>query len=518
MEEQSNLIYSHLINRSYTVYQKIMKQLKLTLALFIIFFSSEANNNPDKSLRKFKKQAEIFAKDPSLKTASWGFTVYNVMTGEEIISVNPDLSLIPASTLKIVTTGAALNILGKDFRYETLLEYTGKIDDTGVLHGNIYIKGSGDPTFGSPHMNDTKPFDEIFSNWIDSVQKLGTKEINGKVIADESVFDNELVPREWTWEDVGNYYGAGSSGLTIRENKYTVYFEPDLTPGKPARVLKTDPPMPWIGFINQVNTAEPNTGDNVYILGSPYSNTRWLTGTVPAGIAEFGVRGSMPDPAYFCARHFNDLLVENGIQISEEPTTSRIIQESYRFEPQERYTLARHLSPPLEKIVERVNTHSVNTYAENLLKTIGLNKQGEGSTKAGIKSVKEFWSNEGIDIQGLYMHDGSGLAQKNRITPQQLTDILVNLANGPQASPFLESLAVGGRTGTLSHLFGGDLSQDNLIAKSGFLSNVIGYAGYTNTKNNEFLVFVLIVNDYDGPARMMRNKMIKLLDNISHLN
>ncbi len=495
-----------------------MRKIKLSLALFLILFSSEANNNPGKSLNKLLKQVDSFAKDPALKTASWGFVAYNAMTGEEIISINPNLSLIPASTLKIVTTGAAFNILGDDFRYETLLQYSGKIDDNGILHGNIYIKGSGDPSFGSPHMDETKHFEEIFTNWVDSVKDLGITQINGKVIADETVFDNELVPREWTWEDVGNYYGAGSSGMTIRENKFTVYFEPDLTPGKPARVVKTDPPMPWITFVNQVSTAEPRTGDNVYILGGPYSNTRWLTGTVPAGVAKFGVRGSMPDPAYFCARYFNELLAENGIKTTEEPTTSRIIQEKLRFEPEERFTIAIHHSPPLEKIIKRINTNSVNTYAENLLKTIGLYNMAEGSTNAGIKSVKEYWSNTGIDIQGFYMHDGSGLAQKNRITPKQLADILIHMSEGSYAYPFMKGMAVAGRTGTLSNLFKGELSQDQLIAKSGFLSNVLGYAGYINTKGNDFLVFVLIVNDYDDSARVMRNKMINLINSISHLN
>ncbi len=494
-----------------------MKKTILLLALLITFLLSEGNDNLSEGINHLKKQVESFAKDHSLRTASWGFVVYDVMTKEEIMSVNPDLSLIPASTLKIVTTATALNNLGKDFQYETLLQYSGNIDKKGRLHGNLYIVGSGDPTFGSSHMEHTDNIEEIFDKWFDSIQKLGINKIKGQIIADESVFDNELVLREWTWEDLGNYYGAGSSGLTIRENKYTVFFEPDLTPGKPARVLKTDPPLPWVNFINQVTTAEPGTGDNVYILGGPFSNTRWLTGSVPAGVAKFGVRGSMPDPAYFCTRYFNDYLKKKGIQITEKPTTSRMMKENSYFEPPERYTIAIHNSPPLHKIVKRINTNSVNTYAENLLKTIGLKEQMKGTTNAGIRYIKEYWSNKGIDLQGLYMHDGSGLAQKNRITPKQLAHMLIISADSPRPNPFIESLAVAGRTGTLSHLFRGMLSQNILVAKSGFLSNVIAYAGYTNTKNNELIAFALIVNDYDDSARIMRNKMIKLLDDISHL-
>lgn len=494
-----------------------MKKLTLFLLSITIFFSSKGNDHSGISLRQLEKQVEIFSKDPSLRTASWGFVVYNVRTGEELHSVNPDLSLIPASALKIVTTATALNILGKEYRYETLLQYCGQIDDKDILHGNLYILGSGDPAFGSPHMKDTETTEEIFEKWFEALQKLGIKKVEGQIIADESVFDNELVPREWTWEDVGNYYGAGSSGLTVRENKYTIYFEPDLTPGKPARVLKTDPPLPWVDFINQVYTAQPHTGDNVYILGSPFSNKRWLTGTVPAGVAKFGVRGSMPDPAYFCARHFHDFLKEKGLQITEKPTTSIMLQEKNIFKVEKRYTIAIHNSPPLKKIIERTNTNSVNTYAENLLKTIALKEQMTGTTNAGIKTVKEFWSNKGIDIQGFYMHDGSGLAQKNRITPKQLAHILKLSADSPNSNPFFESLATAGHTGTLSHLFRGMPSQDILIAKSGFLSNVIAYAGYTKTKSNELIAFVLIVNDYDDTARIMRNKMIELLDSITQL-
>lgn len=496
-----------------------MKKLLIffVLLLSVLLVSSTNKKNDYSNINELKTKVEEFGKDPSLKTASWGVVVYDVQSGNKLLSVNPDLSLIPASTIKIVNTGCALNILGKDFKYETILQYSGNIDDNGRLNGNIYIQGSGDPTFGSAFMDGAKDIDEIYYTWVDSIKNIGINKVNGRIIIDESVFDNELVPREWTWEDIGNYYGAGSSGFTVNENRYTVYFKPGEAVGDPVKILYTDPLLPWIDFINQLTTAKPKTGDNVYILGSPFSNTRWLTGTIPAGVEKFGVHGSMPDPAYFGAKYFHDILISEGISIKEKPTTSRILQENDSFEVIERYTIANHYSPELNSIIKRINTNSVNTYAENLLKTIAYNEQNNGTLDAGIESIKKYWSTQGIDIQGFNLYDGSGLAQKNRITPRQMAQILLAMTSSPYGESFMESLAVAGRSGTLSHLFRGMISQDILIAKSGFLSNVIAYAGYTKTRNGNSVAFVFIVNDYSNSTIMMRNKILSVLDKITQI-
>ncbi len=489
----------------------------LTVAILFSVLAECFSGEKDK-LSSFRKEVEVFSQDPTLKSANWGFALYDVKTGEKMKSVNLNTSLIPASNMKIVTTATALNILGKDYKYKTSLKYSGDIDKEGTLYGNIYIVGSGDPTFGSSLMDETESMNEIFDKWVDAVKEIGIKKVKGRVIVDETIFDDEIVPREWTWRNIGNYYAAGSCGLTINENKYTVFFKPDLTVGKSAEVLRTEPDISWMEFVNLVTTAERNTGDNVYILGAPYSNTRRLTGTVPAGVAEFGVRGSMPYPAYLCARKFHDVLLNNGISIAIDPSTVRYLNENKEFEFEETIEIINHYSPPISDIIRRTNTNSVNTYAENLLKTIGVFEQGKGCFNAGIEAIEEYWSNEGVDLHGFSMYDGSGLAQKNKITPGQLAKIYLMMANNSESEVFKESLAVAGKTGTLSHLFHNTPSQDNLIGKSGFLSNVIAYSGYTTTINGDLKVFVLIVNDYEGSSIAMRNKMVNLINQITLIN
>ncbi len=485
----------------------------VVLLLFCFCFSgwSFAGNTLERELNRF-------ASDPSLKNATWGLTVIDVKTGRTIVAHNQHMALSPASTQKLITTATALLMLGNDFRYQTTLGYSGFIDPSGILHGNLIVKGSGDPTFASTQLHDSLRLEMVFMQLTQAINKAGIRKVNGRIIIDESVFDNELVPRKWLWEDIGNYFGSGASGLTVNENMYTIFFEPGHQLGHPAKVLRTEPAIPDMVFINQVTTGPHGSGDQVNIFGAPYQMQRTLTGTVPHGRSNFAVRGSIPDPPGFFAAAFSNFLTQNGIAQSFPPTTHRIEITAGNKVAEIEKVLGTLASPTITHIAARTNLHSVNSYAENLLKTIGLSAKATGSNPAGIEAMIEFWKSRGLDIGGMFLYDGSGMSPSNRMTTAQLASILRTMAQSPQYESFLAGFPLAGRSGSLANLFRGTASEGVLRAKSGFISNVRSYAGYTTTTNGKILAFAFIVNDYQGTPANMREKMIKVMDAITRYN
>ncbi|MFN2395316.1 MAG: D-alanyl-D-alanine carboxypeptidase/D-alanyl-D-alanine-endopeptidase [Bacteroidales bacterium] len=478
---------------------------------FIILFSF--NSPQQKSSRNLKKSLDEFAADKALQSASWGFIATQAETGQEIISVNPNLALIPASTQKIVTTLTSLSLLGPDYRFETILQYDGSVRQNG-LSGNIYIYGTGDPTLGSAQLHDSLALENVFTQWLGDIKKAGIEKINGHIIADGSYFDDHMIPPKWMWEDIGNYYGAGAHALSVYENMYTVYFQPGRIEGEPAQVIRTEPAIPGMEFINDVTTGPRGSGDKVYIYGVPRQNTRWLTGTVPLGQNNFPVRGSMPDPGYFLAQAFIDFLRNEGITINGEAYTHQTFKETTNFAF--RNLISRWESPPVVSIAERTNLSSVNTYAENLLKSLGKIYEDHGSYSKGADVILRFWEENGIDIHGLRIHDGSGLSPYNSITVKQLNDMLIYAAGDRVLFDELtKGFPVAGESGSLNRLFTGTRSQGILMAKSGFLGNVRAYSGYTRSRNGDLIAFTFIVNNYAGDNIQLRNSMVRIMDAVS---
>ncbi len=487
----------------------------LSFTLLFLFTIISCRANQPNQVNTLQDALQIFSEDSDLKNASWGFSAYNISDNVQLASYNPNLALIPASTQKMVTTITALAILGPFYQFETLLQYDGKAEN-GSLNGNLYITGTGDPTLGSVFMHDSLSMEKLFETWLNALRQNGINQIQGSLISDASWFDDHIIPPKWTWEDLGNYYGAGAHALTIHENLYSIFFQPGRKIGDPARVINTEPYLPGVSFINDVTTGPVNSGDNVYIFGAPYGNERWLTGTVPMGRPGFEVKGSIPDPGFFLASSFSEFLKNKGVSVKGDATTSRYLSPGNA--ELSRIVLHKTLSPALEDIVERTNMKSVNTYAENLLKTLGKLEQNEGSFDAGVKCIIEFWANKDVDTQGMKLYDGSGLSPYNRLTPEQLTEMLVFAAqNEVIYNSLIKGLPVANKSGSLETMFASTNSAGILMAKSGFISHVRSYAGYTQTRNGKLVAFTLIVNNYEGTPLQMRRKMEKVMDAISQL-
>ena len=393
-------------------------------------------------------------------------------TNKVLVSKNSHLSLVPASCMKLVTTAAALSILGEKNRFATYLEYEGEIDSNHVLQGNLYVRGTGDPSLGSDRIIGTLSWQKQIEEWTDAIIQLGIREIEGKVVGDATHWEKALAGSSWSWEDLGNYYGAGACALSFHENYYSLIFQPGKQISSGALIVRTDPPVDRLILQNEVLTGKEGSGDCACIYGSEFSWIQWVRGTIPLGVESFAIKGAIPDPALFAA----DLLTK-GLKEKNMSVKNRSLQPMSK-----RQTFHTTYSPTIAEIVHWTNQKSINLYAEHLLKKMGEEMEQKGSTSAGIQAVKNFWLSHNIDLEGFQMADGCGLSRKNLITASQLVQMLIEMKTSAFFPVFLGSLP--------------NISP-TIRAKSGSMSLVKAYAGYAGP-----IVFAILVNQCTNAQKM----------------
>lgn len=392
------------------------------------------------------------------------FYAVNCETNEVVADHQSDLPFVPASCMKIVTTGAALHLLKPEMRLETHLQYDGFIDAEGTLQGNLYICGGGDPCLGSGRTPSSLSWEMQLETWVEALSQKGIKKIAGAILADASAWEKAQAVPSWNWEDVGNYYGAGASALSFHENHYRLFFKPGKNQGDCTEIVRLEPPLSSLTLINEVTTGPLNSGDGACIYGMELAPLQIVRGTIPAGVEEFCIKGAIPDPATTCAAFLTQASLKSGIAIE-----GRSLPPS-----KERTTFHTTYSPTIQEIAHITNQESLNLYAEHLLKKMGLLVQKEGSTNAGIQAVTAFWHSQGLNLEGFHMADGSGLSRKNGLSAKHLVSILLTLKHSPYFPLFFESLPQ---------------KAPGCRGKSGSMAQVKCYAGFMDT-----IAFAIMVN------------------------
>jgi len=450
-------------------------------------------------------------------TASFGVSVINIDDDNElIVNHNGYKTLKPASTLKVVTTATALAILGEDFKFETHLLIEGEITN-GVLNGNLIIRGGGDPTLGFMRYDMGLKSREVLSMWAKAITDAGITQINGDIIGDPTFFDSQLVPQKWQWEDMGNYFGAGVAGLNFHENKYEMQFEPAKVVGEKAEVVNIHPPLNGFSINNEVLTGTKNSGDQAVIFCAPYSNAIVVRGTVPAGNPKFTIKGAVSNPALFTANWLKQYLQDRDVIVTGQADflfsadTSRINNCQI---------IHQHFSPPLSQIVFWANKKSINIYCEAMLKMIGKKNSGVGSFNKGRKAIVQYWRNRGVDLRKAILQDGSGLSPSNAISPYQMSKLLAKSVKQPWYNTFANSLSVAcdkGDRGSMRGMLCNTPAANNLIAKSGYISNNRCYSGYVRNKCGDLMSFTIMVNNYTCGNSQMRKHIEKMMATIARM-
>jgi D-alanyl-D-alanine carboxypeptidase/D-alanyl-D-alanine-endopeptidase (penicillin-binding protein 4) len=480
-----------------------MKKTFAIVLFLLCFFPGSAQTHP---------AIDRFIRAPFMSGASVSLLVKDVHDGSIVYSYDAERELIPASVLKLVTTATAFELLGENFRYETVLLYDGHISD-GVLHGNLYIRGSGDPTLGSRDTDTDR--NKIVRQWIRDLKQKGISKITGSVIADESVFDTEGTSMKWLREDLGSHYGQGCYGLNFHDNRYTLFLNTE-TGGEKPDINRCEPDIPDLFFHNYIKT---NTGskDSAHIVGFPYSNERYLYGTVPAGRSSVMLRGDIPEPALFLAQYLTKQLEEQQIVVNGAPTCHRILSTQGKWQKPERLFLTASYSPRLREMARTTHFVSSNLYADALLKTIGLAHRTDkvvSSFEKGIYMLHKHWNEKDIQTSALWMFDGSGLALTDKLTARFLSDLLSYMATKSAASKaFIESIPRAGMDGTVAGFLKGNELQGKARLKSGSMSRVRSYAGYV-TKDHKQYAVVILVNNFSCKQTVMRLHIEQLLKSL----
>lgn len=448
---------------------------------------------------------------PYMRGASFSLIVRDVQEGKTVYSYDTDRLQSPASVLKTVATATALEILGEDYRYPTTLEYDGTLKD-GTLQGNLYIKGSGDPSLGSSHFAPEQ--NKFLATWIAALQKAGIRHITGSVISDESIFDTEGASIKWLREDMGNYYAPGSYGLSVFDNMYKLSLQTGAAGTRP--VLKgTEPDIPFIRFKNYLKAA-PVSSDSAYIIGAPLDDVRYLYGVLPVNREAYVLKGDIPDPALYLARFLTTQLQQKGIRVDGAPSCYRIEAEENQWKKGERQEIVTTYSPTFREIASVCNHVSHNLYADALLKTVGLQykpRRNEvvSSFGRGVRVVKEYWEKKGLNVFPLRMNDGSGLAPADKVSAGFMGELLVYMATESAVSDaFIASLPQAGVEGSVRNFLKGSKLQGKARLKSGGITGVRSYAGYI-TKDGKTYAVAVFSNNYSCPMSQMTKLLEQLL-------
>ena len=416
--------------------------------------------------------------------AFWGVSVYDLDTGEMLYSRNADRGFLPASNQKLLTTAAALDLLGGTHRYETTLHFDGTTEGA-VMRGDMMLDGTGDPTFGSSEMRT----DDALEAWAERLAEMGVERIDGRLIGNDNAFDDRPYPDGWTVNYItrqkGRHLGASAGALSYRDNIVPLTIDAS-TPGEPPRVTVQPPEI--VSVNNQATTSARWRGSTLQVERTFSTNEVVLTGSV-ARSYDGSMAVPVSDPTNFTLRSFRHHLEEAGIDTADlELVDIDAVAEA----PARRSPLFVSHSPPLAEIVSIINKESNNFYAEQVFRSFGWG----GSTRGAARRTETFLRRADIDSRTVRISDGSGLSRKNLITPRALVKLLAHMSDHPERDAFRSSLPRGGeRNTTLDYRLNGAVS-----AKTGSLEFVRALSGYTERPNGNRVAFVLFANNYTGPS------------------
>lgn len=465
-----------------------MNRFVLFLFCYCFFTYSSGQINS----KELTKTVSKFVNEKELVAANVGVFAIDGVSGKVLVNYQGNKEFATASLMKLITTATVLEQKGRDYRYETRILHS-KYISKGILYGDLYIKGSGDPTFNSSHISSNN----ILADISNLLKKNGIKSIKGAIILDVSMFEME-VPPTWIWEDIANYYGTSVSPINYRDNLYHLYFKTGQA-GTKAKIIDVFPKQP-LQFDNQVYASSLHQ-DKTYIFGSPMSPIRLVKGTLPQYQKRYAVKGAMANAAKTFGDELQKELIARGISIEGE-----IKVESHKTKKEIRKLLGSVYSPALEDIVRLTNQKSLNLYAEALLHLVEGAKTNE--RKDLLEALKDFWQKKGLNTEAMHLHDGSGLSHFNTVSPNFFVELLQFMKNN---EVFRHSLAISGKTGTLLWLGKGTPLEGRVQGKSGSMQQVLGYAGYLTTKSGKEVIFAIMVNNAQGARGDIQRKIAKML-------
>lgn len=421
--------------------------------------------------------------------AFWSVIVRD-STGKILEGYNYDKLIHPASNLKLLTSAAVLDELGKDYTYKTGM-YGFGYQEGGTWQGDIIIKGVGDPSISGEYYNDDRF--HVFEKFYTAIDTLGIRKINGDLIGNNAYFDQHPYPKGWSWDDLSFYYGVETSALSFNENAVDLIVFANNEVGETPDIEWFPFDTDFVNFINeQVITPSSSEYDEFYqrILGT---NTIILRSKVPQNYVEKESLSVMNASMFFMDT-FKKYLRDGAIALGGRI----IIDEQKQDGNEDEYTLlSMHESEPVRDLLKQINKESSNFYTEMMLKTAAAEHYGtQGSTELGLALVKEFAVSMEMDTTKIELTDGSGMAPATLMTVEDLTKLMVKMQERPDFSAYKNSMSLAGIDGSLQHRFKNTPLYRKIYGKTGFVSGVRALSGYMTAASGEPLIFSIVTNNH----------------------
>ena len=425
--------------------------------------------------------------DARLAGAQTSVVVRDVTDGTTLYQRNGDRRLVPASNTKLLTSAAALALLGPGHRFGTDVLVSGR-QRGGAVTGDLYLRGGGDPTTLAAD------YDALAAQ----VAASGVRVVTGDLIADDTRYDSTRLGPDWTWDDEPYYYAAQVSALTVAPDTdydagtVIVTATPGATAGS-RPVLRTTPATGYLRFDNRAETvAEGAT--SISFTRAHGSNTVVVTGRIPAGGAPTSDWVTVWEPAGYAADVFRAALRRHGVRVQGETLLGRAT-------PATAILVARHRSMPLGDLMTPFLKLSNNGHAEVLTKEIGRVRADAGTWPAGIAAVTAYVASAGMDQAAFRQRDGSGLSRRNLVPATEFVDLLTAVRTEPWFDTWYAALPVAGEAdrfvgGTLRSRMQGTPAAGNVHAKTGSLTGVSSLSGYVTDADGRLLAFSILLNNY----------------------
>jgi serine-type D-Ala-D-Ala carboxypeptidase/endopeptidase (penicillin-binding protein 4) len=429
----------------------------------------------------------VFA-NSRLAGSTTAMQVRDAATGAIVYAHNAGQRVVPASNEKLMTSAAALEVLGTDYRFHTVVRHSGTRSGTTVK-GSVYLHGEGDPTMTYAQ------FDALAT----AVAKSGIKKFTGSLVADDSWFDRVPLGLDWSWQDETYADTAPISALTVAADTnfdtgaVAVLSKPGSAVGKPS-VLTLSPANSVVKVVNNTTTGAAGSSDTVTATRAHGTNTITVTGSRP--LKATAVRTSLvavQDPTQVAIGVFRDALKRHGVTVAGATTTGTT--------PSTAKTITDHASITLGQLLPFFLKLSNNGHAELLTKAMGRAKTpgSAGSWTTGLAAGTAALKQLGVNTSVISMGDGSGLSRRNWLTTGQIATLLTAAQARPWFATWYAALPIAGNAdpmigGTLRSRMVGTLAANNLHGKTGTLSGVNALSGYVKDRDGRLFTFSSVSN------------------------
>lgn len=423
-------------------------------------------------------------------------------SGRVVAAENADTPVIPASNLKVMTTAAALDLLGEDFEFETTLLARGTVSN-GTLDGDIMVRGSGDPTIGGRFFDESSS--TVLENLVVALRREGIERITGNAIVEYGYFDDRWVHPTWPEDQLVFWYEAPISAPAIQEGTVIVRVKPG-SPGQKG-IVELEPPNTFVTIEN--TSVTKRAGRGVYVGRKPGTNTIIVKGNVRPGDGPTQIPVTVMHPVHFFGNALHETLKSRGIDLQGQPILAR-------EGPRGDWRVLEIVDTPLPIVIYVINKQSQNHYAEQTIKTLGAEKGGAGSWEAGGRVVEEWLAERvGVNPAQVSMADGSGMSRQNRASATAFVEVLEYMWNSENRIVFLTSMPYSGeKASRMRRRINQEPYKRNIYAKTGYIAKVVGLTGYVKATSGKVYAFSLLYNDFPtwtGPMYQLQNTILQTI-------